>query len=382
MRVLVFGTYREDFTRTKNIIEGLKHQGITVYECHVPLWKGIEDRVQVASGEWKNPAFFLRIFRSYWFLLRKYFQIPDYDILMVGYPGQIDVFLARFLSWIRRRPLVWDFLMSIYLVTVERNLNQKSPITASILHLIEKIGLRLPDLLVIEGEEYARWLCDEYHIPISRFRFVPLGTNHKEIPFLGTSPAVDGRFRVVYFGSFLRNHGVDVMVEAASLLQEEKDISFEFIGDGPERETIMKQAQRQGLKRTFFPGFLSRQEFFEHLKQADLCLGAFGHTVHSRITVQNKIYEALIMGKPLLTGDSTALRQVFEPGKHLLVCERTPEAIAKSILYLRDHPDERISLAKQGREFVFQHYSIEALGSLFLSHIEPLLKREKNEDSN
>jgi glycosyltransferase involved in cell wall biosynthesis len=339
------------------------------------LWQGVEDRIQAASGGWIKPIFFWRIIVTYLRLIIKYLSINKYDILIVGYPGQMDIFIARFLSWLYRRPLVWDVLMSIYLVTIERKLNQKSPITASFLHLIEKLGLRLPDLLIIEGEEYARWLCNEYQISISRFRYVPLGTNHKEFPYLGTSPALDGRFRVVYFGSFLRSHGLDLILESASILKTERDISFEFIGDGPERETIMKQAQYHGLKQISFPGFLSRKEFFEHLTQADLCLGVFGNTLHSRITVQNKIYEALIMGKPLLTGDSDALRQIFEPGKHLYVCERTPEAIAQSILYLRDHYDERIALAKQGREFVIQHYTIEVLGSLFLEQIEPLLRR-------
>lgn len=369
MKVLFFGTYRKDFTRTKNIIEGLKLQGVTVYECHENLWLNIEDRVQVASGGWKSLTFFFRILRVYRNLLCKYLRIRDYDVMVVGYPGQLDIFLARLLSWLRRRHLVWDVLMSIYLVSVERGLDKKSSSTITLLHFVEKIGLRLPDLLVIEGIEYANWLSTEYHIPLERFRFVPLGTNHKDFPCLGTIQSSDNTFHVVYFGSFIRNHGVDVMLDAAALLRNEININFEFIGEGPERESIMKRAKLLGLQQVSFPGFLAREEFLEHIKRADLCLGAFGNTTHSRITVQNKIYEALIMGKPLLTGDSIALRRVFEPGKHLYVCERTPEAIAQSILYLREHPEVRYALAKQGKEHVLTHYSLEALGKMFLDQI-------------
>lgn len=371
MKVLVFGTYRKDFTRTKNIIEGLKYHGVIVHECHEPLWKGTEDRVQAVSGGWKNFSFLVRVIRVYWNLLRKYLKSPDYDLMIVGYPGQLDIFFARILTWLRHRPLVWDILMSIYLVTAERNLDKRSPVTSSLLHFFEKIGLHLPDLLIIEGEEYAHWLCKEYDLSIERFKFVPLGTNHNEFPLLGVPSSINEDFRVVYFGSFLRNHGVDVMIEAARLLRDE-NIRFEFIGEGPEREAMIHRAQTLGLERVSFPGYLTREEFFEHLQQADLCLGAFGNTTHSQITVQNKIYEALVMGKPLLTGDSSALRQVFEPGKHLFVCERTPEAIAQSILYLRTNPEVRSHIAREGREFVLRQYSIEGLGKIFLLQIENL----------
>ena len=36
-----------------------------------------------------------------------------YDVLLVGYPGHLDPFLARLLAWFRRRPLV-SMPMSLY----------------------------------------------------------------------------------------------------------------------------------------------------------------------------------------------------------------------------------------------------------------------------
>ena len=53
MRVCYFGTYRVRYSRNQIMIEGLRRNGVEVIECHEELWRGIEDRVEVASGGWK-----------------------------------------------------------------------------------------------------------------------------------------------------------------------------------------------------------------------------------------------------------------------------------------------------------------------------------------
>ena len=95
MRVRYFGTYRAEYSRNQIMIEGLRRAGVEVIECHETLWHGIEDRVQVTSGGWISPAFLWRVLRTYGHLLAKYLKMGPYDIMVVGYPGQFDVYLAR-----------------------------------------------------------------------------------------------------------------------------------------------------------------------------------------------------------------------------------------------------------------------------------------------
>lgn len=61
LRVCYFGTYRSNYSRNRIMIEGLRRNGVIVEECHETLWLGIEDRVQIASGGWRNPAFFSEV---------------------------------------------------------------------------------------------------------------------------------------------------------------------------------------------------------------------------------------------------------------------------------------------------------------------------------
>ena len=71
LRVCYFGTYRANYTRNQILLAGLRAQeNVVVHECHAPLWHSIEDRVEQASGGWKNPRFWWRVMSTYWQLMR------------------------------------------------------------------------------------------------------------------------------------------------------------------------------------------------------------------------------------------------------------------------------------------------------------------------
>ena len=123
LQVCYFGTYRANYERNRLMIERLRRQNIVVKECHVSLWQGLEDREQIAGGGWLKPAFWLRAFLAYLRLIGHYLRIGDYDVMVIGYPGQPDVPLGWLLARMRRKPVVWDILMSIHLISLERHID-------------------------------------------------------------------------------------------------------------------------------------------------------------------------------------------------------------------------------------------------------------------
>jgi len=365
LKVCYFGTYREEYSRNQIMIEGLRRAGVEVIEVHCSLWRGIDDRVRLASGGWLSTTFLLRIVHVYLSLLRQYFSLGDYDVMVVGYPGQFDIFLARILTWLRRKPLCWDILMSVYLVSLERQLNQKSPLTIKAIRFVEKLGCRLPDRMILESKEYVDWFCQTHQIKPDRFRLIPLGT-------LNVSPIVNrdriiresGNFQVLYWGNFLRSHGVDLMVEAASQFKEDKSIEFKFIGMGPERQKAMLSAQ--GLKNVSFPGYLSDEALHQEQEQTDICLGVFGNTPQAMMTIQNRLYECLAKGKVLLTGFSPLVDRTFQDGQDLFLCDRSVKGIIAAIRFLRENPQLRHELAEHGQMTFRQNFAVEKIGQCFL----------------
>ncbi|MCB9135608.1 MAG: glycosyltransferase [Anaerolineales bacterium] len=385
MKVCYFGTYRATYSRNVNMIEGLRRAGVEVIECHVPLWLGIEDRVAATKGGWKRPAFWVRVLKAYFQLLAEYFKIKDYDVLVVGYPGQFDVYLAWVLAWFKRKPLVWDVFMSIYLIALERELDQKSKGTVEILRRVERLALRLPNLLIHDTEDYVAWLVETHGVAPERFRLVPTGADdrvfHPQDSILSevrtrtpealakskdASPEI---FRVVYFGTFIPNHGVSKIIEAARLLADVTDVQFEMIGEGPEREGAETLTRAYGLQNVAFLGWMEHDALSARVGQAQVCLGAFGETPQSLMTVQNKIFTGLALGVPVLSGDSPAVRRAFVHKEHLYLCARSGAGIVAGIKALRADAALRARLAKNGYEIFRGQYDLEHLGELFAYHL-------------
>jgi len=371
MRVCYFGTYRAEYSRNQIMIEGLRQAGVDVIECHEPLWRGIEDRVQVASGGWMHAGFWWRVVKAYARLLWRYRTVGAYDILIVGYPGQYDVFLARALSWLRRKPLVWDIFMSIYLVALERGLDKRSQFTIGLLRRLEWAACRLPDLLILDTSEYATWFGKTHSVPTQRFRLVPTGADDRVFHPIPSPMPKSRAFHVIYYGTFIRNHGVEHIVEAARLLADDPSIRFEFIGDGPEREKAQEIANRYHLSNVTFVEWLEKAELVKRVAQADVCLGVFGTTPQSLMTVQNKIYEGLAMAKPVITGDSPAVRQALIHSEQVYLCERENSiSLVEAIRTLKGNPDLCRRLGQNGYRIFYDKYDVNHVGQIFASHLE------------
>jgi len=376
LRVCYFGTYRAEYSRNRIMIEGLRHAGVEVVECQEQLWHSIEDRVETVEGGWLKITFWKRILLAYFNLLRQYRRVGSYDILIVGYPGQFDVALARILSWFQRKPLVWDVFMSIYLIALERRLEVENHTIIKLLRFWERIACRLPDLLIIDTSEYANWFRDTHGISIARFKLIPTGADDRVFKPIADQLEDQNQFKVVYYGTFIPNHGVADIVVAAQLLSEYKDIHFEMIGDGPDRQHAVEHVKKFELRNISFIEWLDQEALVQHLARMEICLGAFGTTPQSLMTVQNKIYEGLAMQKAVITGDSAAVRQVFTHGVNIYLCERAnPEALARAILDLYHDISLRKKIAHNGYLEYQEKYTLEKLGQRYKTHLHSLVDK-------
>ncbi len=373
LRICYFGTYRAEYARNQILIEGLRRAGMQVVECHAALWQGVEDRVQTASGGWMRPAFWWRVLRTYGQLLGKYRQVGAYDVLVVGYPGHFDVFLARILASLRGKPLVWDVLNSLYLIATERNITARSPLTVRTIRWIERIACRLPNLLILDTERFVEWFREIHGIDPRRFRLVRIGADQRYFsPLEGKPRTPQDPFRVIYYGSYIPNHGVEFIVEAAHLLEDER-VAFEMVGDGPEHAKAWALERKYRLKKLTFIDWLPRPELSEHIANADLVLGVFGVTMQNMLTNNNKIYEGFAMRKPVVSARTPALPESLVHGEHLYLCERGDAgSLAEAIRSLQADPDLCQRLAENGYRLFCEEFDLDHIGQEFSRYLEEL----------
>ena len=363
LRVCYFGTYRAGYTRNQIILKGLQAQpDVAVHVCHAPLWHGIEDRVQQASGGWRNPRFWGRVAAAYRRLIRAHAAAPDYDVMLIGYPGQFDAYLGRRLAHGHGKPVALDILMSLHLVAEERGLVAAHPATGALLFRLERGGLRRPDLLIAENAEYGGYIAGKYGLPRERFRYVPHGADESVFHPRPLRPP-DDHFRVTYHGGYLPSHGMDAILGAAALLRERPDVCFHFYGSGPEKERIVRQAVELALPNVTFHGFVSQDELLDGLATAHVCLGVFGTTRQANFTVQNKVWEGLAMGRPVISSNSPTIRAALADRREIYLIERnSPAALAAGLSELQANPALREAIAAAGHARYRAEHTVAALG--------------------
>jgi glycosyltransferase involved in cell wall biosynthesis len=185
----------------------------------------------------------------------------------------------------------------------------------------------------------------------------------------------DDLFRVVYYGTFIPNHGVKYIVEAARILQDESDIHFELIGKGPTKAEAVALAEKYGLENVTFVDWVDKQDLPHRVAKADVCLGVFGTTPQSMMTVQNKIYEGLAMSKPVITGASPTVHSSLIHGKHLYLCERAnPQALAEAVRVLNSDSGLYKHIAENGFLFYHSQFDLQHNGTCYALHLHELIK--------
>ena len=183
-------------------------------------------------------------------------------------------------------------------------------------------------------------------------------------------------FTILYFGTFIPNHKVEVIINAANLLKEHGKIRFELIGTGPDLDHCHNLVNILGLTNIVFIDWMPENELVYSLSSCDVCLGAFGTTPQSLMTIQNKIYIGLAMAKPVITGVSPAIQHVFTHGEEIFLCKRDdPNSLAELILFLYQNDDLRTRIANQGYQTFKNQFSVSSIGSKFSNHLQEFLEK-------
>ena len=107
--------------------------------------------------------------------------------------------------------------------------------------------------------------------------------------------------KIIYAGSIRKVNDIGFLVNVAKEMQED-DVDFVILGDGDERESLLKMASELKLDNIFFPGAVAKKAIPACLKRATLLLQwSASQSGISRYGMSlNKLFDYLAAGKPVL----------------------------------------------------------------------------------
>jgi glycosyltransferase involved in cell wall biosynthesis len=373
LTVLYFGTYLPEYPRNSVLIKGLRSQGVSVIECHYPLWHGIEPRIGKIKGIRGKISLFISLIHAYISLSIAHHSVSDYDLMVVGYTGHLDVPLARFLSRLRRRPLIFDMFWSMYNSFVEdRGLFSKRSITARILKFIDRYSCTISDTVLLDTQTHIDSVSKKLDIEKERFSRIWVGAD--EEVFFPIERSESREFTVLFFGTFIPLQGIDTIIKAAKLLEKE-EIRFTLIGRGQLSEEIYTLAHTLNLPNCSFIDWVDLGDLVHEIAKSDICLGIFGKSSKALSVIPNKVFDSIACKKPCITEDSPAIREVFTNSKNiLLVPPQDEKGLAEAILLLKKDKILRKDIAKNGFSLFCSTFSNIAIGKEIRRVIEKTLR--------
>jgi len=351
--VCFFGAYDPGYPRNSVIKKGLRLNGVEVAEC----------RVQPRYKFWlRYPFLVSRCLNN--LLKCGFFFVPEFC--------QKDVPLAKILSVLSAKKVIFDPLAPRFETKIKDWKRKPAGSWQARWNLkIDSWAFKLSDLILADTRAHKDYYCQNYAITPEKVEILPVGYDD-ELYRPCAALKKEKQFNVLFFGSFLPLHGVELILEAARIISSEKaSIEFRLVGSGQTLPRARKLASELGLSSVQFEGWLQQSQLPQKIASSDICLGIFGKTEKANRVVPHKIFQAMGMRKPVITARTPAVEEFFKHGENIfLVDELEPGLLAKAILGLKRDADLRKRIAEKGFELVRRDFSPKAIGRTLVGIIE------------
>lgn len=322
--------------RVRILRDGLRQNGIEVIECRKDVWGDIQDKSQI-KGAWRWLHLLTRILVAYPALIVRYLRLPAHDWVLLGYPAIPDIFVIRLLAWCRRTPVALDWFLSAYdTVVLDRRLVGKRHPLAWCLWLAEAFAVRLADRVFMDTRTHATRMESLFRLASGRCGSVWVGVEEQRFsaaPMGSLTRAANEPMHVLFYGQFIPLHGIPTIIEAARLLRGEP-VEWLIIGRGQEHARVAAMLKAHPLPRLRMLDWVDYEDLLGYVNAADICLGIFGTSDKAASVIPNKVFQVLAAGKPLITRDSPAIREIVEdaPPAVTLVPAGSAASLAAAII--------------------------------------------------
>lgn len=183
-------------------------------------------------------------------------------------------------------------------------------------------------------------------------------------------PAEGDTFTIIYPGSLGVSNALDVMVDAAILLQAKeaslpKRLDLVLMGHGPEKERLQARVVQAGLRNFRFLAPVPKRDVYQVLATADAfwsssqVTGLWEHGISF-----NKLFDFMAMARPTVIGLDAPNNPIAEAGAGLTVAPGDPVALAAGIeRVMAMSPEERWAMGLRGARFVEAGFSFRILAA-------------------
>ncbi len=199
----------------------------------------------------------------------------------------------------------------------------------------------------------------------------------KDNAFSRANRLVD-KFVVLYAGNVGLSQGLEVVLDAAARVKDRSEIIFLIVGQGTSRQTLIAQAERDGLANVRFLPLQPEADVPLIYASCDVALIPLKRGVTEN-SVPCKTYSIMASGKPCIAGvdrGSTVWNLVEEVDCGVCVEPEDGLALAGAVRQLEAAPERGLSMGRRGRAYVEKHFARQMITSQYRLELETLIEKQ------
>jgi len=373
--IIYFGVYDKSKPRNRLMIKALEAGDVDIVQIHIDIWSKNNDKSQTKLFGWL--VVFLKMLIAYPVLIYRYVKAPKHQLVIVAYPGLFDVILLRPFARLRRARIVYDVFISAYdTIVSDRKLVRRKSLSSRIIYRMERLALRMADLVIMDTQRHAEFIRRLYKLPNGQVGAVLVGAeadNFKYVPRLSRTKL--DPIKVLFYGQLIPLHGVKTILDAAKLAYlRGENIEWHIVGKGQVEMDVEVFLEDNPELNLYWDKWVSYHKLSDLMESADVGLGIFGTSGKSARVIPNKVFQMLSVGLPVVTRDSLAMRELVNTNQEKALGMRMVET-ANADALLKAVKD----LAASGEappEELAESFSDKTRGGVFLKLLIDVLNKK------
>jgi glycosyltransferase involved in cell wall biosynthesis len=234
---------------------------------------------------------------------------------------------------------------------------------------------RVEHIIVVVDEAKER-VINDYGIPESKVTVV---SNTEDVDFFENlkldQSLIDSYkdyFVITYVGGFGPHRGLDVPIKAMPILKEKiPNVRLLLVGEGGNRAELEQLASDLGVSQSVeFTGWQHFDLMPSYISLSDICLVPHHSNPHTDSTIPHKIFQYMLMGKPVIVSTCKPLARIVNETQAGLVFDSgNSDDFVRVCLELLD-ADKRKQFGENGRQAVLTKYNWEKTGDYLIKVYE------------
>lgn len=301
------------------------------------------------------------LFSCFLFAIRGLFTRRP-DVILVYSPPLYMGISAYIISKIKRTRFVFN-LQDIHPKVLFDAGAIKNPLIKSILSKMEDVCYKAAHSLIVYSEGNREHIIQKkangtvYIIPnwadVDAVVFFDKAHSFRKEEIVGD------KFVVSYAGTIQQAQGLEIVVEAAEILKDYKDIIFLLAGEGASKSILENLINKKKVNNVLLRSVMPKEHYKQFLYESDVCLVTLSLDIPLQ-TVPGKLADIMGYGKSLILAASLrgdASKVVNKAGCGFCVQQGDAKAFAKAVLDLYEDNELRKEMGKKARLYAEQHFS-------------------------